>query len=114
MRSRYIFPLLLVSGLVWAQDASQPPAGLEPIPDGSPTGSAEQNVPAPEVTIHRRGSEGTIEEYRAGGVLYMVKVNPAKGASYYLVDTDGDGSLETRFNDLASNLAIPAWVLLRW
>ena len=44
----------------------------------------------------------------------MVKVNPAKGASYYLVDTDGDGSLETRFNDLASNLAIPAWVLLRW
>ena len=114
MRSRYIFPLLLVSGLVWAQDASQPPAGLEPIPDGSPTGSAEQNVPAPEVTIRRRGSEGTIEEYWAGGVLYMVKVNPAKGASYYLVDTDGDGSLETRFNDLASNLAIPAWVLLRW
>ena len=113
MRVRFCLPLLLVSGLVWAQDASQP-TGLEPIPDGSPTGSAEQNVPAPEVTIRRRGSEGTIEEYRAGGVLYMVKVNPAKGASYYLVDSDGDGSLETRFNDLASNLAIPAWVLLRW
>ncbi|QQS55023.1 MAG: DUF2782 domain-containing protein [Candidatus Competibacteraceae bacterium] len=113
MRARFLILLWLVPGLVWAQDASQP-AGLEPIPDGSPTGSAEQNVPAPEVTIRRRGDEGTIEEYRAGGVLYMVKVNPAKGAAYYLVDSDGDGSLETRFNDLESNLAIPAWVLLRW
>ncbi len=113
MRSRFLIPLLLVPGLVWAQDASQP-AGLEPIPDGSPTGGVEQSVPAPEVTIRRRGDEGTIEEYRAGGVLYMVKVNPAKGVSYYLVDSDGNGSLETRFNDLESGLAIPAWVLLRW
>ena len=30
----------------------------------------------------------------------MIKVNPARGTPYYLVDTDGDGNLETRFNDL--------------
>ena len=54
------------------------------------------------------------EEYRMGGVLYMVKVNPVKGTSYYLVDSDGDGSLETRYSDRQSGLAIPAWVLLRW
>jgi hypothetical protein len=55
-----------------------------------------------------------IEEYRAGGVLYMIRVNPARGAPYYLVDTDGDGNLETRFNDLAGGLLIPAWILFRW
>ena len=44
----------------------------------------------------------------------MIKVNPAKGVSYYLVDTDGDGNLETRYNDLQSGMLIPAWVLLRW
>lgn len=113
MRTRFVIPLLLASGLVWAQDAAKP-AGLEPIPDGSPDATREQNVPAPEVTIRRRGDQGVIEEYRAGGVLYMIKVNPAKGASYYLVDTDGDGNLETRYHDLQGGMLIPAWVLLRW
>lgn len=113
MRARLLIPLLLASGLAWAQNVSKP-AGLEPIPDGPPDASRTQNVPAPEITIRNLGDRGTIEEYRAGGVLYMIKVNPAKGASYYLVDTDGDGNMETRQNDLQSGMLIPAWVLLRW
>ena len=113
MRSRLFVALLLASGLAWSQDAAKP-AGLEPIPDGPPDAAEERNVPAPEVTIRQRGAQGSVEEYRMGGVLYMVNVNPAKGSSYYLVDTDGDGNMETRYNDLQSNLAIPAWVLLRW
>ena len=113
MRSWLLLPLLLVSSPVWAQQGSDP-SGLEPIPDGPPDAAEERNVPAPEVTIRQRGAQGSVEEYRMGGVLYMVKVNPAKGSSYYLVDTDGDGNMETRYNDLQSNLAIPAWVLLRW
>jgi hypothetical protein len=113
MRLRLLLPLLLAPGLISAQDAAKP-AGLEPIPDGPPEASREQNVPAPEITIRQLGDQGSVEEYRAGGVLYMIRVNPTKGASYYLVDTDGDGNLETRYNDLQSNLVIPAWVLLRW
>ncbi|HRY15753.1 MAG TPA: DUF2782 domain-containing protein [Candidatus Competibacteraceae bacterium] len=113
MRLWWIVPLLLAPGLSGAQDTARP-AGLEPIPDGPPEASGEQNVPAPEITIRQLGDQGSVEEYRAGGVLYMVRVNPAKGASYYLVDTDGDGNMETRYNELQSSLAIPAWVLLRW
>ena len=113
MRFRWWLPLLLAPGLIGAQEAAKP-AGLEPIPDGPPEASREQNVPAPEITIRQMGDQGSVEEYRAGGVLYMVRVNPTKGASYYLVDTDGDGNLETRYNDLQSPLAVPAWVLLRW
>lgn len=113
MRSWPLIALSLTSGLALAQDAAKSPS-LEPIADGPPEASREQNVPAPEVTIRQRGDQGSIEEYRAGGVLYMVKVNPAKGAPYYLVDTDGDGNLETRYNDLQGGLLIPAWVLLRW
>ena len=113
MRSRLLIVLLLASGLVWAQDAAKS-SDLEPIADGPPEASREQNVPAPGVTIRQQGDQGSVEEYRAGGVLYMIKINPAKGASYYLVDTDGDGNLETRYNDLQGGLLIPAWVLLRW
>ncbi len=113
MRVRLFIPLLLASSLGWAQDAAPPP-GLEPVPDGPPDTSRHQDAPAPEVTIRQLGAQGSVEEYRAGGVLYMIKVNPTKGASYYLVDTDGDGNLETRYNDLESGMLIPAWVLLRW
>ena len=113
MRLRLLIPLLLAPGLVWAQDTARS-TGMEPIPDGPPDAAGERSVPAPEVTIRRRGDQGVIEEYRAGGVLYMIKVNPTKGASYYLVDTDGDGNLETRYNDLQGGMLIPAWVLLRW
>jgi hypothetical protein len=113
MRLRLLVALLLASGLAWSQNSVKP-AGLEPIPDGPPDTADESNVPAPEVTIRQRGGQGAVEEYRIGGVLYMIKINPVKGSPYYLVDTDGDGNMETRYNDLQSNLAIPAWVLLRW
>ena len=113
MRSSLFVPLLLALTLHEVQ-AAPAPAALEPIPDGPPTARDERDTPVPEVTIRQRGSQGSVEEYRMGGVLYMVKINPAKGASYYLVDTDGDGNLETRYNDLQGGLLIPAWVLLRW
>ncbi|MEK7322476.1 MAG: DUF2782 domain-containing protein [Pseudomonadota bacterium] len=67
----------------------------------------------PEVTIIQRGGEA-IEEYRIANQLYMIKVTPAQGAPYYLVDTDGDGNLETRERDLDSAVVPPRWVLFRW
>jgi len=66
----------------------------------------------PEVTIVHRGKE-TIEEYRVGGQLYMVKITPSNGIPYYLMDTDGDGSLETRRNDL-ENPSVVQWRIFTW
>jgi len=67
----------------------------------------------PEVTIIQRGGEA-IEEYRIANQLYMIKVTPAQGAPYYLVDTDGDGNLETRERELDPDVIPPRWVLFRW
>ncbi|MBL8260523.1 MAG: DUF2782 domain-containing protein [Candidatus Competibacteraceae bacterium] len=113
MRSWLIVPLLMSTTLSWAQETTGP-AGLEPIPDGPPALDRDSNVPAPEITIRQRGDRGSIEEYRAGGILYMVKVVPGRGVPYYLVDTDGDGDFETRYSELEEGMLIPAWVLLRW
>ncbi len=67
----------------------------------------------PEITITRSKTE-TIEEYRANGRLYMIKITPKKGFVYYLVDTDGDGSLDSRQNGLDEGLLIPRWTLFSW
>ena len=78
-----------------------------------PTDSLNGEIPEPEVRIISRPQE-TVEEYRVGGALYMIKVTPTQGVAYYLVDTDGDGNLETQRNALEPRMAIPGWVILRW
>ncbi len=66
----------------------------------------------PDVTI-RKGKEKTHYEYRINGQLYMVKVVPDIGPAYYLVDTDGDGTLESR-EQAIDEISVPRWVLFSW
>jgi hypothetical protein len=73
-----------------------------------------ETAPPGSVVIEGAGTEDVISEFRINGQLYMIRITPTKGVPYYLVDSDGDGQLETRWNDLASDLLIPAWVLKRW
>ena len=88
---------------------------LEPVP--APPPPPEQlrsgEVIEPDVTIIQRARE-TITEYRFNGRLYAIKVTPKNTPSYFLVDADGDGDLETRQKELSANFLIPNWVLLQW
>ena len=95
-------------------DAPPPPS--MPTPDSSPpppSGLSEEQELQPEVKIIKRG-EDIIYEYRVNNQLYMVKVVPHIGFPYYLVDQNGDGSLESRFSNLEPNLVVPRWILYRW
>ncbi|MDX1655029.1 MAG: DUF2782 domain-containing protein [Candidatus Competibacteraceae bacterium] len=105
-----LLPLLLLPLAAIAADEPLPPPDLQPTPDGAPEVSEEVE---PTVTITRR-KEGLVSEYRVNGRLYMVRVEPDKGVPYYLVDTDGDGQLDVRYNDLHDNIMIPGWVIMSW
>ena len=89
-----LLPLLLSLGHnLYAQplaEAPPPPA----LPDEG-IEHPEIDDLEPEVRIIRRGDD-IIEEFRSGGRLYMVRITPAKGRPYYLIDTDGSGILDTR------------------
>ena len=73
---------------------------------------AGADVLEPEVTIIET-SRGTIQEFRAGGRLYMVKITPKRGFPYYLVDTDGDGIMDMRHQD-PTDISIPQWRIFSW
>ncbi|MBI3774519.1 MAG: DUF2782 domain-containing protein [Gammaproteobacteria bacterium] len=111
-RTVVIAAILTFSVAAGAQAAAEPPATavIEHPPPGGGDPEAEL---APEVTITERG-ETTIEEYRVNGQLYMIKIIPKKGVPYYLVDSNGDGLMSQRFNDLKPGFLIPSWVILRW
>lgn len=112
---RYLFALLLVLPL--ACGAEQPPPPLEPLPEGDappiPSGTQEAEELEPEVTIIKRGKD-VVQEYRMNGQLYMIKIVPQVGLPYYLVDRDGDGQLESRYNRLEPDILVPSWMIYRW
>jgi len=60
------------------------------------------NVPQGEVII-RSDNGPAIQEYSNGIEVYKVKITPRKGRPYYLVDSDGNGSLDQ-----------VQWILYRW
>jgi hypothetical protein len=88
-----------------------PPANLEPLPEPPPIPPEIANDPElePQITITRRATE-TIEEYRVGGRLTMIKVTPKTGRPYYLVADGLDGAWVRR-DSLDTSLKVPMWLL---
>lgn len=105
---------VLAAGLavfpVHAQDEQLTPV---PEPPDIPEQLQSGEVIEPEVTITRRQQE-TVVEYRVNGILRAIRVIPDVGYPYYLVDTDGDGDLETRRNSLGPDFLINQWVIFSW
>lgn len=117
---RLITSLLLSSLCGIAFAGEQNPANLQPLPPPPPLDANAKDTAAnspdddlePQVTITKK-SDMTIEEYRSGGKLYMIKVTPKIGAPYYLVDERGDGKF-ARQESLDSGLRPPLWVIHRF
>ncbi len=105
---RLLFLALLLCAPAWAQKA--PPKDLQPLPEPPPppAGASDDSL-EPQVTIVKRAGE-TVEEYRMGGKLYMMKVTPSHGRPYYLVDHRGDGNF-SRQDSFDSGLRVPQWVI---
>ncbi|MEQ1544544.1 DUF2782 domain-containing protein [Methyloglobulus sp.] len=105
--------LYLLAFPVFAVD-EQPPT-LDPVPEVPepplPVQSGEDMEP--DITIIRKGKK-TIQEYRRGGRLYMVKIIPDIGPPYYFIDSDGDGKMDVRGNDMDKGSRVNMWKILEW
>lgn len=111
-----LLPLLVLPLSAAAQDIPPPPQ-VDPLPADAPPPVPAGVEPGerlePEVKIIKR-EDAVTYEYRLNNQLYMVRVVPRKGPPYYLMDTDGDGSLESRYTRLEPNLVVPNWMIYRW
>jgi hypothetical protein len=117
MSLRYVlaFLLIMLSGTGFSAETEQRPPDLVPLDDQpdipAPIESGE--TMQPDVTITKRGKD-TVEEYRINDRLYMIKITPVIGPSYYMVDTDGNGTLDQRRGTVQEGMKIPQWVLFSW
>ena len=108
--------LLWLLLLMYSLPALAEQTEMEPLPDAAPpppTGISADDELEPEVNIIKR-DDAVIQEYRMNGQLYMVKVVPVRGVPYYLIDSDGDGSLDSRHREMDPGLVVPSWMIYRW
>lgn len=102
--------LLCLCAVAAAQDSG----ALEPAPQPPqlppPVESGESLEPQVTITQDQRG---TIQQYSVNGQVYMIKVVPSAGPPYYLVDTNGDGIVDSREDDIY-NVSVQQWVLFSW
>ncbi|BAW79633.1 hypothetical conserved protein [Candidatus Nitrosoglobus terrae] len=103
--------LFLLSKPIFAADPE------DRIPDPAPPPlSEEPDTLGPEIRIIQEGKV-RIEEYRLNGKLYKIKVTPEVGPDYYLVDINGSGSFDRRFDGpgiVDTDALFPSWVLFRF
>lgn len=104
--------LLLLLAALALPAVAQTRGDLQPLPAVPPP--PPEMVPfdaalEPQVTIMKRGEE-TVEEFRVQGKLYMIKVTPAHGVPYYLMDNQGDGNF-MRMETMDTGLRVPQWVI---
>ncbi|MFA6063715.1 MAG: DUF2782 domain-containing protein [Gallionella sp.] len=107
-----LLSLLILGAFSVTAFAGQPvPGNLEPLPPPPPFTAEPDSAPVDEaeITIIKQ-PETTVEEFRAGGKLYMIKVTPKIGAPYYLVDDRGDGKF-VRQEGLDSGFRAPRWII---
>lgn len=66
-------------------------AGCATLDGGDPTA----NLDNADVITRTSSGGDVIEEYRVAGQLHVVKITPRRGPTYYLVDSNGDGKLDS-------------------
>lgn len=111
MRKFLVVALLFIPTLAIAEQSPEFAKELEPPELPMPVQSGE--TMEPDITIIRKGNK-TIQEFRKNGKLYMVKIIPAVGPSYYLIDTDGDGNMDVRGSDMEKGMNINQWKIFEW
>lgn len=113
MRLISLILLSCMAGLVWAEEAPKLPQWQPLPPPPTLDANAQDSDLEPQVTITKR-TDLVIEEYRAGGQLYMIKITPKIGKPYYLVDGRGDGQFSRQDGPDAFNMRPPRWVIHRF
>lgn len=106
---RFIFAFILLAMSLNVYAADKEDLLVPPPPPKLQSGQAIE----PEVNIIKKKNT-TEEQYSINGQVYAVKITPSSGPAYYLIDTDGDGSLETTQNDIERGLSVPQWILFSW
>lgn len=100
----------VLAGTAQAQTTAPPPPPIrEPLPPKVIDPDAQIQ---PQVRIRREDGR-TVEEYVSNGRVYMVRIKPAAGPAYYMLDLEGDGVMDLK-HDRFEPVRPVYWKLFEW
>ena len=103
--------LLLAAPGAFAQAA--PAQEQAPVPKKIPSPPSEELEPT--VTIRTADNGDVVQEYRQGGAVYMVRVQPKGGGpAYTLMDSNGDGKLDKDDAEDAGGVSPVYFTIYEW
>ena len=112
---KIILGLMLALTVQNAPAAEEKPAPAKkeaPVPEKIPAKAGDDD--ATTVKIRTRDNGDVVEEYRQGGIVTMVKVTPARGKPYYIMDNNGDGRLDRADAEAAGGVVPVSWIIAEW
>jgi hypothetical protein len=105
--------VLLAAALPAQNPPDDPPPPPPPIPEPLPPKIQDSDDQIQPQVVIRREEGRTVEEYSIGGAVYMIRIVPAVGPPYYLIDTTGDGNFDSRHEHMEP--VRPAhWKIIDW
>ncbi|MEO5377241.1 MAG: DUF2782 domain-containing protein [Magnetococcus sp. DMHC-6] len=113
----FIAHLLWIASLAWAETLEKPLGSPQKGPLISELKEdLNPDLPGPETLIRKYedASGNQVVEFSINGSVFQYQVIPHGGVPYYLVDKDGDGLFENRFNGHEARLVVPQWVLFKF
>ena len=115
MRIALAASLLFLALDVTAQAPRARPQGAMPLEEVPPPPALVERDPALESqgTVRSEGDQ-TVQEFRAGGKVYMMRITPRNGRPYVLIDHRGDGTFTKHDSPLDQGVRAPQWVLLEF
>ncbi|MBF0588112.1 MAG: DUF2782 domain-containing protein [Magnetococcales bacterium] len=80
------------------------------------TEDLDPKIKGPETVVRLyQDVNGTkIREYAINGLVFQVEVIPYYGIPYVLIDQDGNGLFESRYDGPQGRFILPQWVLFRF
>ncbi|MBF0422225.1 MAG: DUF2782 domain-containing protein [Magnetococcales bacterium] len=114
------FLLLFLPLSAWAEQPLVNPKGF-PVPQkgglvGQFREKSSDEVGSPETVVRKYEDEqgNQVFEFLINGSLFEIQVIPVHGPPYLLIDTNGDGLFDSKFNGHMPRLVVPQWVLFRF
>ena len=97
MKALLILPLLVLAGCASTASSANDPA---------------VDLADAQVAVRTETNGDVVEEYRVAGQLRMVKVTPARGPAFFLIDDNGDGRADRSRGN--SSISPVYWKLFGW
>ena len=113
--------LLTGSSVAFAQTAPPPALGQDtkgtPTAQESNTENGDAKDKEAEVEKSKGGPFGTAtikESRRENGQVYLIELEHSSGAKQYIQETDSDGNIQSKSDDLEEAPNLPKWKLGSW